>query len=69
MITEAELANLLEQAYDVEADAGATPEEARRRFAEKQAAAITQFVVGRTTTVTGIASDGATVTGTGIINS
>ncbi|MGY0426006.1 MAG: hypothetical protein ACWIPI_04135 [Polaribacter sp.] len=68
MITEAQLADLLEQAYDVEADAGVTPEQARRRFAEKQAAAIAQFVIGRTTTVTGVASDGAIVTGTGIIN-
>ncbi|QKX04890.1 hypothetical protein HN014_08150 [Aquimarina sp. TRL1] len=66
-MTEAQLANLLELAYDAEADTGVSPEEARRRFAKKQAAAIAQFVVGRTTTVTGVSSDGATVTGTGII--
>jgi hypothetical protein len=68
MITEAQLANLLEQAYHVEADIAVTPEQARRRIAEKQAAAVAQFVIGRTTTVTGVASDGATVTGTGTID-
>lgn len=68
MITEAQLAILLEQAYDVEADAGVSPEAARKRFAEKQAAAFAQFVIGRNTTVTGVSSDGATVTGTGIVN-
>ena len=68
MITEAQLADLLEQAYDVEADAGVTPEQARRRFAKKQAAAIAQFVIGRTTTVVGTSVTGGAVTGTGVIN-
>lgn len=70
MITEQQLAILLEQAYDIEADAGVSPEDARRRFAEKQAAAIAQFVIGRSVTVTvntinGVDGTGSPVTGTG----
>lgn len=67
MITEQQLAVLLEEAYDVESDSEVNPAEARQRIAQKQAAAVAQFVQGRQTVVTGTSSDGATVTGTGII--
>lgn len=67
MISEAQLAILLESAYDAESDLEVNPAEARQRIAQKQAQAIAQFVQGRTTVVTGVSSDGATITGTGII--
>lgn len=67
MITEAQLANLLEVAYDTESDKEVNPSEARRRIAEKQAQAIALFVQGRDTVVTGVSSNGGTVTGTGVI--
>jgi len=67
MISEAQLASLLESAYDAESDLEVNPAEARQRIAQKQAQAIAQFVQGRNTIVTGTSSDGATVTGTGII--
>ncbi|HCY81546.1 MAG TPA: hypothetical protein DHV22_08080 [Xanthomarina gelatinilytica] len=67
MISEAQLAILLEEAYDVESDSEVNPAEARQRIAQKQAEAIAQFVQGRQTIVTGTSSDGATVAGTGII--
>ncbi|MGB1307536.1 MAG: hypothetical protein ACPG6B_01400 [Oceanihabitans sp.] len=67
MITEAQLANLLLDAYNEEADTEITPAEARQRIAIKQAAAIAQFVQGRATVVTGTSATGGPVTGTGII--
>jgi len=66
-ITEAELADLLEAAYDAESGTVVEPSEARRRIAVKQANAIAQFVIGRETQVTGTSVSGGAVTGTGII--
>ena len=76
MITETQLASLLQAAYDAESGVVVEPQIARQRIAQKQASAIAQFVQGRTTNVnvnvTGTTSNGGTFTttgtGTGIIN-
>lgn len=62
-ITEQELADLLEEAYDLESDNNVNPEQARRRIAEKQAAAIAQFVIGREVEVPGVQSGTSVATG------
>ena len=41
--------------------------QARKTIADEEAAAINDFVIGRTTTVTGTSVSGGTVTGTGTI--
>lgn len=67
-ITEAQLAAGLEQLYDQYSnDPNIDPATARKQFALGQASLIAQFVQGRETDVTGVTSDGKTVTGTGII--
>lgn len=67
-ITEAELATLIKEAFDFDSDkSGVNPEEARQRQANKIAAAIGKFVVGRETLVTGTSATGGAVTGTGTI--
>ncbi|MCG8889391.1 hypothetical protein G1K95_13675, partial [Tenacibaculum finnmarkense] len=43
------------------------PEVARKEMALKEAKAINDFVIGRTTTVTGASATGGPVTGTGVI--
>ncbi|WP_233901099.1 hypothetical protein [Tenacibaculum piscium] len=43
------------------------PEVARKEMALKEAKAINDFVIGRTTTVTGASATGGPITGTGII--
>lgn len=61
MITEAQLAQGLEDLYNFWADkTDIVPEDARRQFAIGQASLIAQFVQGRETL--GNSSDGATVT-------
>ncbi len=63
MITEQQLAQKIEDAYDVvSGDSTIDPEVARKQVAQEIAAAIAQFVIGRQTT--GVSSDGATVTTT-----
>ncbi|WP_417366904.1 hypothetical protein [Flavobacterium beibuense] len=44
-----------------------TPEEARQEFADTIVDIVFDCFIGRTTQVNGVSSDGATVTGTGII--
>lgn len=66
-ITEAQLANLIKEAFDFDSDKDVNPAEARQRQANKIAAAVSQFVIGRTTTVTGTSATGGAVTGTGVI--
>jgi len=76
MITEQQLATLLEDAYNAESGTVVEPAEARHRIAIKQASAIAQFVIGRQTTVSvnvnGTTSNGGSFAvnaqGTGIIN-
>lgn len=68
-ITQSQLADLIKQAFDNESDVKVTPSEARQRQAEKIAGAIAQFVIGRTTTVTGTSATGGPITGKGIIDS
>lgn len=61
MITEQQLAQKIEDAYDaVSGDSGVNPEQARKQVAQDIAAAVAEFVIGRQTT--GTSSDGATVT-------
>ena len=67
-ITETQLAEQIEAAFDAEADQVVNPAEARKRVAQKIAAAVAQFTVGRTTTVTGTSDTGGAITGTGTIN-
>lgn len=67
-ITEAQLATGLEQLYDQYSNnPNIDPATARKEFALGQASLIAQFVQGRETDVTGVTSDGKSVTGTGII--
>lgn len=66
-ITEAQLANLIKDAFDADSDTQVNPAEARQRQAEKIANAIKQYVVGRQTVVTGSSATGGPVTGTGVI--
>ena len=64
-ITQEQLANQIEAAYDAESDTEVNPSDARRRVAEKIAEAVAQFVQGRETVVTGTSATGGA--GTGII--
>jgi hypothetical protein len=66
-ITKAQLANLIKEAFDFDSDKEVSPAEARQRQADKIADAVSQFVIGRTTTVTGTSATGGVVTGTGTI--
>ena len=66
-ITKAQLANLIKEALDFDSDKVVNPAEARQRQADKIADAVSQFVIGRQTTVTGTTVTGIAVTGTGII--
>lgn len=67
-ITQAQLAAKIKAAFDFDSDkAGVKPEEARQRQANEIAEAVAQFVIGRTTTVTGTSATGGAVTGTGVI--
>lgn len=66
-ITKAQLANLIKEAFDFDSDKEVSPAEARQRQADKIADAVSQFVIGRTTTVTGTSATGGAVTGTGVI--
>lgn len=63
-ITQAELAEQIEEALDTEADVVVDPAEARRRVAEKIASAVNDFVVGRTVNVAGVQTGSSTTTGT-----
>ena len=59
-ITQQQLAQKIEDAYDsVSNNSNTDPEQARKQVAEDIAAAIAEFVIGRQTT--GTSSDGATV--------
>lgn len=66
-ITKAQLATLIKEAFDFDSDKEVNPAEARQRQADKIADAVSQFVIGRTTTVTGTSATGGAVTGTGTI--
>ena len=66
-ITEVQLANLIKEAFDFDSDKEVNPSEARQRQADKIADAVSQFVIGRQTTVTGTSATGGAVTGTGVI--
>lgn len=66
-ITEQQLAKVIQDAFDFDSDRDVNPAEARQRLAEKIAAGVAEYVVGRTTTVTGSSATGGPVTGTGII--
>lgn len=66
-ITKAQLANLIKEALDFDSDKEVNPADARQRQADKIADAVSQFVIGRTTTVTGTSATGGVVTGTGVI--
>ena len=48
-------------------DSTVDPETARREMSNKEAKAIADYVIGRTTNVTGTSATGGAVTGTGII--
>lgn len=65
--TTAQLANAIKNAMDGVSDVEIDPATARQQYANAVAQAITGFVVGRTTTVTGTSASGGPVTGTGII--
>lgn len=67
MITVDKLAELLEEAYDIEADKKISPEQARKRIAKKQAEAFASFVIGRKTNVVGTSATGGPVKGSGTI--
>lgn len=66
-ITEQQLSKILQDAFDFDSDKEVNPAEARKRLAEKIASGVAQFVIGRTTVVTGASATGGPVTGKGII--
>jgi len=67
-ITRDDLANRIKTILDGDSDNEKTnPMEARQRLAEGLAQAVNDFVVGRTTKVSGTTTDGHGVTGEGII--
>lgn len=66
-ITKAQLAEKIKQAFDDDSDVNVNPSEARKRQADKIADAVSAFVIGRETIVTGTSATGGAVTGTGII--
>ena len=66
-ITVNQLAQALQTAYDTESVSGALPGASRATIAQKQAAAIAAFVIGRETQVTGVTVQGVALTGNGII--
>ncbi|SHH75240.1 hypothetical protein [Flavobacterium johnsoniae] len=66
-ITKAQLAQKIKEAFDADSDVQVNPSEARKRQADKIADAISLFVIGRETIVTGTSATGGAVTGTGII--
>lgn len=67
MIDVQQLAALIEEAFDMYSDVNVDPATARQQQALKIAQAVNDFVVGRTTVVTGTSISGGAVTGTGII--
>jgi hypothetical protein len=67
-ITQSELENRIKTILDADSNNPQTdPEAARKRLAFGLAKAISDFVIGRLTKVTGITSDGKSVTGKGVI--
>jgi hypothetical protein len=66
-ITKAQLAQLIEKAFNDDSDVPVDPAEARKRQSLKIADAVSLFVIGRETIVTGTSATGGAVTGTGII--
>ncbi|MDQ8012046.1 MAG: hypothetical protein REI96_06340 [Flavobacterium nitrogenifigens] len=66
-ITKEQLAQKIEQAFNEDSDTQVNPADARKRQAQKIADAVSLFVIGRETTVTGTSATGGAVTGTGII--
>ncbi|CAA0153060.1 hypothetical protein [Tenacibaculum maritimum] len=67
-LTKQQLANkLFEIRQEYSNKPNIDPETARREMAEKEAEAISDFVIGRTTRVTGTSVSGGAVTGTGKI--
>lgn len=67
MIDEQQLAQLIQEAFDMYSDVQCEPSEARQQQALKIAQAISQFVIGRTATVVGTSATGGAVTGTATI--
>lgn len=67
MINETQLANLIQEAFDMYSEVECDPATARTQQALKIASAISQFVIGRTATVTGTSVSGGAVTGTATI--
>lgn len=67
MIDVAELARLIQEAFDMYSDVEVDPATARQQQALKIAQTVSQFVVGRKTVVTGTSVSGGAVTGTGLI--
>ena len=67
-ITKQQLAQRITSALNAQSnDSNIDPEQARVAIGNEIAQAIDDYVIGRTTIVTGNSSDGATVTGSGII--
>lgn len=67
-LTQSELADGLESLYDSWSDrTDVNPAEARKVFAEEQARLFFEAMIGRETSVTGVTSEGKTVSGTGTI--
>jgi len=66
-ITEQQLAEEIEAAFNNDSDKVVNPAEARNRQAKAIAAAIFKSMIGRTTIVTGTSATGGAVTGEGII--
>ena len=64
MITEQELAVLIQQAFDMFSDVQVDPAVARAQQAQMIAAAISQYVIGRVVLVTGVQPGGGTAPGT-----
>lgn len=67
MINETQLANLIQEAFDMFSEVQCNPAEAREIQAARIANAISQFVIGRTATVAGTSVSGGAVTGTATI--
>jgi len=62
-ISEVELGDRIEYAFDLYSDVQVSPEIARREQADMIANAIAQFVIGRNVTVNGVQIGGGTATG------
>ncbi len=67
-ITKKELAQGLERIYnDYSNKEGLSPQQSRKKIAEAQADLIANFVIGRSTVVTGTSATGGVVNAKGII--